>query len=441
MSNVDLKVNRRIVQDKLIISIYLFFVFVLRYFLVPEYSSIYNAMYMLWGLLIFLFMLIKILFKNSNGSIPDNINMNQYYRSLLWLILLMLSVLLLVTFNFIIKGLSMNGWNNIRKILDVFLPVTFFIHISSDYSLSELYKIIRYVARIMNIYFFLNIPIILMEYFTGSFMVSRFLGVNSYLSDQVTGFIGLNGTAIMSLYWASLLFINYAIYIATRNKSRISLMVFEFVVMFFVSQYLSEIKNFVPTLMVLLLTLILIQINKRISLRFIRNIFFIIVLAIITFFVLYNVSNSFKEIINNFLQVYFELISGANQGSDIRIHTLWVSFNELRDIGFSNIDFSTQNYVAQLDVTSLNTLIIFGGIKLTMVIFFITSQLLSIITNRRIDGNYLWSNVGYVIFILYISIVTVPYQEPRLFLFIYILAMEFHFIMYLKQEYSSKFKL
>ena len=141
MSNVDLKVNRRIVQDKLIISIYLFFVFVLRYFLVPEYSSIYNAMYMLWGLLIFLFMLIKILFKNSNGSIPDNINMNQYYRSLLWLILLMLSVLLLVTFNFIIKGLSMNGWNNIRKILDVFLPVTFFIHISSDYSLSELYKI------------------------------------------------------------------------------------------------------------------------------------------------------------------------------------------------------------------------------------------------------------------------------------------------------------
>lgn len=423
-------------EEKIVASIFLLLVFIVRFVLSPEYASVYSLICILWNLFVFLVFSVKLIFFRSEKKDPISI-VKQNNGAKIFLSLLILVFFIYILYNFYSKGISKVGLNNFRKVLNVFLMSPYFVWLSVKFKVSDTVCFIKYISKLMNIYFFFNIPIMIAEHLTGSFLVSRFLAVNPYLSDQVTGFIGINGTAIMCLYWVSLIIFNLFIYMVDKKKIRLAMMIFEFVSMFLIAQYYSEIKNFVPTIIISIVILFVIQIKSRMSIRFLETIFGTITIGIILFVLLYNISNQFRELIENFLLLYEQLKVGNGDGSDIRIHTFWVAYTYLRGLGFSNIDFSNQSYAGQLDVTSLNVLMIYGGIIFTLLTIFFMAHVMSFIVNQHVENSYLWSDIGLSILIFYFCIITVPFQDDILILFVYLIAFGYHGIVQIQQKVTD----
>lgn len=415
-SNINLS---NLKKDEFILSVFLFLILVMRFFLVPEYSSLFNSVYMVWSLLVFLLALLRLILLKLNEK-SESLNWN--VLATVTLVLLVISFLLIVILNVTNKGFTQLGWTNLRKVIDAFWPAPFFIWLVVFYKGIDLFLILNYVVKTMNIYFWINVPLIFLEHFTGTFMVSRFLQVNAYLSDQVTGLIGLNGTAIMSLYWVSLLVGNMYIYVNIKSKQRLIIMATEFGIMFFFAQMYSEIKNFIPTVIVVVLVFYLIQMRVHSSGMVIRNILFGSGILGSVGFIVYSISSSFRELVIHFVLLYTQLKMDPSSGSDIRIHTLWVAITQIKGLGF-NIDFTQQSYAPQLDVISLNVLIVYGGFSLAVIVLLLMAHILAIIVGRGNSLSLFWLDAGFFLLMLYVSVISVPFQDSRLCFFVYLIAL------------------
>lgn len=420
-------------KEKIVVLIFLLLAFIVRFIMSPEYASAYSLVCILWNSVIFVVYTLKLIFlKAKDNDNPQIIKQNNWGK--FFLLILVLTFIIYILYNFYSKGVSVTGFNNFRKILNVFLISPFFIWMSKKFKVDEMINFVKYISFLMNLYFIINIPIMIVEHVTGSFLVSRFLSLNPYLSDQVTGFIGINGTAIMCLYWVSLLIFNFMIYMVEKKNSRLALIIFEFISMFLISQYYSEIKNFVPTVIVSVIVLLIIQVKSNMSRRFVGTIIGAIIIGSILFMILYTVSSQFRELMTNFLVLYEQLKVGNGNGSDIRIHTFWVAYTFLRGIGFSNINFSNQSYAGQLDVTSLNVLMIYGGVFFILLTIILMAHILSFIVNQHVLGSYFWTDLGLSLLIFYFCIITVPFQDDILGLFIYFISLGYHGVIQIKQR-------
>lgn len=411
-------------RDKIIVFGFLIIVLVLRYILVPEHASVFSSIYLLWGIVSFVSAIINFL----EVTEQDNKVLGKP-----WLLGLLLVFGIYVAYNFIVHGLTLMGWRNFLRTIESFWPSLFFIWISSQYEFKDIMRLVSSVVKWLNIYFWCSFPLLVAEHSTGTFMVSRFTTNNAYLSDQVTGLIGFNGTAIMCLYWISLLFGNYLIYKIYKSRMRLVLLLSEFFVMTFVAQYFSEIKNFIPTTIVSILVLLMMQIRRETFLKSLKDIGVGLGVFVVLIYCIYTFSSSMRDLIDHFILLYTQLRIDPSNGSDIRIHTFWVASGQLRNLGFSGINFGTQHIFPQLDVISLNALMVYGGVILTILTILVSAQFLSMIVNQGVKESFVWTNISFVVYMIYMCIISVPYQDSRFFLFIYLMALLDHCIISEKQ--------
>lgn len=328
----------------------------------------------------------------------------------------------LIIFNLLFRGVGLLAAKNIIGVIIPLLIVPFFVVLSIEYGQSSSLKLMRFMLKIMNIYFFINIPIIILEKVTGSLFMSRFLSVNPTTVDQITGLIGLNGTAKMSLYWCTLIMGNYGLYLIYKKRIFGLLIFTELIVMFIFSQFFSEIKNFIPTLLVFFIVFSMNRFSSNLNLKTLIKIIILFIGIAVVLVVTYNTVNAFALLMNKFILIGQQFISGSGDGSDIRIHTSWVALNQLRNIGFNNMDFSSQTFVAQLDVISFNSLVVYGGVSFFICIVVFTAVLLASTIRKKYDVKYMICILSMILLMVYISFITVPFQDTSILFFIFLFA-------------------
>lgn len=93
---------------------------------------------------------------------------------------------------------------------------------------------INKVRKIFNVYFIINIPIILRQ-LNNTYFLMRFYDNNPMYEDHITGLIGSSGTHRLTLYWIALVVMNISYYMKERKKSTLYLMIFQIIFMVVIS--------------------------------------------------------------------------------------------------------------------------------------------------------------------------------------------------------------
>lgn len=430
--------SRRAQMDKIIITVFLFLILVLRFYLVPEQSTLYNSIYFVWSILIFLYSILSII--NIKGQLR---RIHEQVGSMANMVILggtICALSIVVIHNFYVHGFNSLGFLNFRRTIDAFWAFPFFYKLSICYDSDRMRGLFIYTARILNFYFWFNFFIILFEFLTGgSFLVERFLQYNPAVYDSTTGLIGLSGTPIMMLYWVVLIFTNLVLIVNrdTYRSSRIVNFILELLFMCIIAEFFSEMKSFFVTIPITFGMLFVLQLKKRVSKRAIFVLTIIITLIAGATAVTYYVSNSARVLVEKYAMLIGQILSGTGQGSDIRVKTLWLASTSLKNMGFSNIDFSTQTYAAQLSVISLNVLLVYGGVSLAILMMFLISHSLVMVTKVNTRGGLILAELVMFLFILYLCLITLPFQDPREMFFVYYFGFILH-VLIINDKYKRQ---
>src|SRR5699024_8344840 len=88
--------------------------------------------------------------------------------------------------NFLSHGISNLALTNARQVIDGLWIFPFFYRISLSYDKVDISFIAKHLSKVLNIYFWINVPIIIVEFITKSFIVNRFLKYNPAVYDSTT---------------------------------------------------------------------------------------------------------------------------------------------------------------------------------------------------------------------------------------------------------------
>lgn len=143
---------------------------------------------------------------------------------------------------FVISNVLYHGFfKNTLKSL-IFVNRSFALYLFVFYIVNQNIKltekiIYKYLYWILNSYFFINLPIVLIEIIKPIYIPSEFVLSNPITADHMTGLIGINGTHILTFYWLALIFINILVYNNKKNKKLLIVTIFEIALMFFISAF------------------------------------------------------------------------------------------------------------------------------------------------------------------------------------------------------------
>ncbi|PAF18638.1 hypothetical protein CHH51_06745, partial [Terribacillus saccharophilus] len=147
---------------------------------------------------------------------------------------LVFSILFLIIL--ILVNIYVFGFNKlvIQNLMMYLMPLTLFVymlHLKRVYTTLELFNLIRKITTIFNIYFFLNTILIIVQIYTNSFMMQRFLSYNSAPFDHMDGLIGMNGVNILNFVWIATILLNLNLYFREPKFKRALLLLIQVLLM------------------------------------------------------------------------------------------------------------------------------------------------------------------------------------------------------------------
>lgn len=231
-----------------------------RYFIYPQQYNLY--------LIIALFGIMYVIF------IMTSTKTNQVKRvnvvNIRWgEIAVFAFLIVVVAINLLINGLYDLTFYSLFQAVKGIMIVSYFIvlkrEMENDSKFEE--KFININFWLSNLYFFINIPIIIIQKDHPGFFMRDFLKYNPLYLDHITGFIGGSGTHILSFYWLSLILTNLLFYRMKHIKNVIFLLIGEIAFMLYISLY-NDNKMFYLLLVVVALIVIILK-QEKVSLNLI----------------------------------------------------------------------------------------------------------------------------------------------------------------------------
>ncbi|MBU3191208.1 hypothetical protein K9O30_18390 [Clostridium bowmanii] len=207
------------------------------------------------------------------------------------------------------NGISTYMVRNVFTVFsNIFIIIFFEFIIKNKREALEL-LVIKKVSVILNLYFFINVPIIIKQVSSIGFMM-RFTDGNPLYFDQITGLIGVNGTHRMTFYWVALTLIN--IYTYQKNKKELILwmMISEIIFMVIISSYCDNTAfyYFFPIILLQFFIKELSQINIKNFVKFIA----IILVATACGIYIYNDNQQVNDFFNSRIKQKYEQLTGKS---------------------------------------------------------------------------------------------------------------------------------
>lgn len=282
------------------------------------------------------------------------------YLSLLFLVIVLAT-------NAITFGLGSVFIDNIKMIFSPLVYIVFLNYLIKKYDFEAVEKLAFHLKKILNIYFFVNILIVLIQAKTETFLMNKFLGYNPAPFDHMDGLIGANGVGVLNFLWITTLLFNLYFYIRSRKKAALILFLVEFSLMFFVSK-LNDNKMFLLTTALIFLTFYIIKGFKiKLKISFLKVSLFYFVLPIILSLLILNPA-IIKTVENSALMVGSFSFGGSTtpDPNNERAYLNYLAFNKynanILGIGLQNVDMADQSIHVHLGINSSSLLLIQGGI-------------------------------------------------------------------------------
>lgn len=312
------------------------------------------------------------------------------------------------------------------NLLMILTPIflTFFVnHIFFTYDYEALWNGFKNITIFMNIYYIINIPIIVTEKITSSFMISKFISWNPYIPDSITGLIGYSGTNIINLFWVGLLISNVIIVISCNNKGPlIFIIIFELFTMIVFSVFFNENKSFFMTAFIFFIMLVICVNNKSLS-HTLLYIFMMLIIIIMLFTILALFFKGFNQYIEREVYLVQQMINGSgNDETNERSYLVSLAFSNYNagnnGIGLNVLNLNDQNIYAHLGINSLILLLFMGGIKLylsTLLIYTVSiNDIYSFISKRAFRMlMFFLSTISLIV----VTIIAQPFRDCYVYFF------------------------
>lgn len=385
--------------DQFIIFMLLIGVFFLRYI-----EVFYEQWYILdVFLLIYVFVNLVQISKKSFGMY-------------LWYFISVCIFMVCVSLNIMKFGAGKVFWDNIMMALMPITLIVYFSYLNQKYSFDILLRTCRKVIIFLNVYFWINFPIIVVQFITGSFMMGRFLSWGMFNFDHMTGFMGPFGTGILNVFWASLLIGNLVFYLITRNKKWFLILLLEFPIMLLLS-YFNENKAFIPTV-ILFVSVIsgYVFICNKITVKAFVKFVFLSALGIIIGFIMYESIEIVKEQVDNLIEIALDFDTNAALNThNERAYLNYLAFKYYDaaglGLGINNIDMKTQVIHKNLGINSFSLMSIQGGIWYYLVVLNVYVLITVGALKRKFDIHAVSLYIIFLVLFSYLSFVTQPFRD------------------------------
>ncbi|MEK5058634.1 hypothetical protein BK126_03025 [Paenibacillus sp. FSL H7-0326] len=296
-------------------------------------------------------------------------------------------------FSVTILMLNLGQFGYVRTFVDnvlmAYTPATlivFLIYMRKRYSFDALHELANTIRKVLNIYFFINTPIVYVQAITGTFLMGRFIAVNPLVFDHMTGFIGLSGVSVLNFLWIATLLFN--LYHLTTHKSKITLLILvaQFLLMFQMS-ILNDNKMFALTVIPFIVTFFMIGLNRHgITIKSIFKILLIAGFALLLYSATSSLDDETGEVqdTNSLVEEFF---TNKPTVHNERAYLNYLAFNKYNAdglvIGLSNVMLHNQNIHKHLGVNSASLLMIQGGLVYFLSVCLLYTALVMRLFNER----------------------------------------------------------
>lgn len=146
-------------------------------------------------------------------------------------------------------GLGRQAASNLVEALSPVSLLLFLAYLTRWYGPATIVALVRSLRGPLNIYFWLNGAVIVVQVATQSFLLGRFLAINSYVPDHIDGLIGLNGVSVLNFVWIATVIVNLAEWRVTRSASVLAHVALQIAFAAYISTQ-NDNKMFLPTFLV-----------------------------------------------------------------------------------------------------------------------------------------------------------------------------------------------
>ncbi|MGF6953435.1 hypothetical protein QF028_005940 [Neobacillus sp. B4I6] len=421
------------------IDITLLYIILANVFFFRYFEVLYTPFYM-FDLFILLYMGLRLL------SAKKNVSKNSSY-----------AVFLSSVFLVIVLGMnaSQHGFNRtfINSLLTTFSPATyllFLLFLRKQYSYDSLKDVAFKLRNFLNVYFVVNTIIVIIQIYTGNFMMSNFLSFNPNAFDHYSGLVGLNGVSVLNFIWITTLLFNLYFYIERKRFSTLLLLMIQFVTMATIQQY-NDMKMFFMTVVLFLLIFLIISMDgvkilkprykKKTILRFFIALYTLPVIAICVYLTsdMANEYEKSSDLVAEFFQHGSSIPSVYNERAYLNYEALNLFNGKGTGIGLANIDIAHQNIHEHLTINSSSLTIMQGGIIYLLAVI----NFYSVLVLRLFSGmnNFNKAKIYFIVFASFLvsSYATEVFRDHYIFL-TYTLIYFSLFLAVKSKVYNNKFK-
>ena len=409
--------------DFIILTSLTILAFILRFFFMSKTKIIVNGMYII--------LTIRIMIFYSRSKIIVN------KRIVIWMLFCII-VMVNAMQNGVSKGMVKSIIDSTKGII-LFSYLLFLLDEKKDC----LYRFFRKILYpFMNIYFYINVPIIFLQIKTRTFLMKRALEYNAYTPDQITGLIGYNGTHILSFFWVTLILINLFNYLKSKKLSILVNTICQVILMILISSQNDNTVFFyiAPLTLIQFLLFNKIQVN-------IKKVLKIIFIGIISFNAIYFIINAnqvLKEQLDKFVETrviikYEQLISGESDTDEERIQLFKYSLEYGNGYGFGkgigSVNYGDSKMPRHFGMSEISIKTYEGGlIYLAVLNILWTVYLTSILTCKLNYKNKLMTFLVVLVNVVLLCSYTQIFYDQYLIFF-----MGIHCVMYnLFDDFNSK---
>lgn len=260
----------------------------------------------------------------------------------------------------------------VDNVLMAYMPATFILfiyYLSKAYSHQQLENLLFQIKRILNWFFVINTPIIVIQIMTGTFLMGRFLAINSDMPwDHLCGLLGLNGVSVLNYVWIATVLANMYHFVVKRSPITLALIGGQLVIMTVISTY-NDNKMFLLTMAVFFIAFM--------GFLIMRNNFS--AKSIIIFAILFTIGLTVFQSVSSYMDqktgttngsaVLDQFIYNADKAPDKYNERAYLNFLAFhiydaknQGLGLKNVTLYRQNIHEHLGINSSSLLLIMGGI-------------------------------------------------------------------------------
>ncbi len=333
-------------------------------------------------------------------------------------------LLLVVSLNIVKFGFGDILIGNLLMQLMPLTLISFLIYLKRSYEHEVLTRLTYKLTIFMNLYFFINAAIILIQIKTGTFMMERFLIYNPNAFDHMTGLIGMNGVSVLNFFWIATILLNLFFYLERKSLKILIIIILEVIIAFSFSLFNDNKMIFLTFTFFVGLFFYFRFLSSGLSFKNINRVFRIVIFLIAILVCLFIFKDKFGPEFNNTFNLINDFFSKSglypNKNNE-RAYLNYLAFHYYNasgmGIGLNNVDLLHQSIHVHLGINSSSLVMILGGwIYLVVLVNIYTVYFVNLIS---IKGRRNKITIYLIIFlsVLFVSYATQPFRDH------YIIAM------------------